>query len=444
MTDQILSSPVSANSPADIAFLGFAERAACVRDGPTNVLKWNVLGLKSSLLFNFFPASLEGLSLALGIRTRWYPNTALEPKDLVLIIRQPEGGEVGRITVQLKSETPKGALTNTDDGPLVLQNLTDAWMVIFMPLPAGIMLNFPGLYTLFLFDPAGAEISVGQFACFLVEPPPLTVERIAAIKSNPHAVKAIRAVFGCNSCDAKLRVYAGLDRIPQCVTEGYIWYTEVPNEFVCDCGRTHFDLATIRRNFFALVGQTVTRSRSANFLPMYEASALEGLRVEFLALLDRDPLEEEIQRFIERNPVLLHQFPADKFFCKPKILTRFVADFGIVTPQKELVLIEIEKASMRLLKSDGGQSAQLTHASDQVKSWMHDVKEHWLTVLETLNIARESVSHVKGIVIAGRDTGYDTAHMRRLKSTFGDHLVLLTYDDLAAGLAVLGREMAQL
>jgi hypothetical protein len=38
-----------------VAFLGFAERAALVRDGQTDSLKWNVLGLKNVLLTHFFP-----------------------------------------------------------------------------------------------------------------------------------------------------------------------------------------------------------------------------------------------------------------------------------------------------------------------------------------------------------------------------------------------------
>jgi hypothetical protein len=40
-----------------VAFLGLAERATHVREGETNILKWNVLGLKNILLVNFFPFS---------------------------------------------------------------------------------------------------------------------------------------------------------------------------------------------------------------------------------------------------------------------------------------------------------------------------------------------------------------------------------------------------
>jgi hypothetical protein len=72
-------------------------------------------------------------------------------------------------------------------------------------------------------------------------------------------------------------------------------------------------------------------------------------------LLNSDPLEEILQRFIEHNPILLHRFPAQQLFFKPSILSRFNADFAIVTPEKELVLIEIERASTRLLRSNGGQ-----------------------------------------------------------------------------------------
>ena len=40
-------------------------------------------------------------------------------------------------------------------------------------------------------------------------------------------------------------------------------------------------------------------------------AVLENLRVEFINLVNGDPPEESIQEFIEKNPILLHQFPSE-------------------------------------------------------------------------------------------------------------------------------------
>jgi Domain of unknown function (DUF4263) len=116
----------------------------------------------------------------------------------------------------------------------------------------------------------------------------------------------------------------------------------------------------------------------------------------------------------------LHQFPSNRILTKPKILLAYVADFGIVTPTKELLLIELEKSDMRLLKKDGGIAAPPNHAFDQVRDWLHEVDEHRLAVLDSLGIAREEVSAIRGVVIAGRDSGCDAKNLRKLKGTDRD------------------------
>jgi hypothetical protein len=177
---------------------------------------------------------------------------------------------------------------------------------------------------------------------------------------------------------------------------------------------------------------------------LYEQSALESLLVSFRTLLDSNPSEEALQVFIQDNPILLHQFPSEQIFFKPPILTFFHADFAIVTPQKELILIEIEKADARLLTRTGGEAAPLGHAFDQVQSWLHTADEHRLAILDSLGISRDAVSAIKGVVIAGRDVGYNTAHLRRLKGVDRGRVTLLTYDDLAAGLSALSSRMGRL
>jgi hypothetical protein len=68
-----------------------------------------------------------------------------------------------------------------------------------------------------------------------------------------------------------------------------------------------------------------------------------------------------------------------------------------------------------------------------------------LAVLDdSLRIPREMVSTVRGVVIAGRDLGNDASHLRRLKGAYQGEVTLLTYDDLAAGLAALAQRIEDL
>ena len=150
-----------------------------------------------------------------------------------------------------------------------------------------------------------------------------------------------------------------------------------------------------------------------------------------LSCLERDTApdnEEILQKFLNNNPILFRQFPAKRIFSKPSILTFFDADFAILTPQMELILIEIEKKTMPLLKRNGDQAAPLIHAIDQVGNWIYTFEEHRLACLVVMKIAREEVATVRGVVIAGRDQGHNPDHLRRLKGRFyNSRISLLTF-----------------
>jgi len=424
----------------EVIFLGVAERASIAHDLGTSVLKWNILGLKNVILVNFLPLNLSGLSWIFAVR---FHNVGTPFK---IRFTDSEGNEVGSINIQTEIGDPREPLT---------QRIGEAQQLTFMiPLQGYAIASFnfgqvavlaqkPGRYRV-LFSTAELEELVGEIEIVIVDPVPLTPERIAAIKSDPGAAKAARAEIGCKHCATKLRVYVALDPDRKTESEGYTWYANIPDQFHCECGKTVIDLVSMKRNFFAILGHRMFRNEGALFEPLYQGATLDNIRVELLKLVEKKPREEALQQFIQDNPILLHQFPSEKIFFKPPILTKFKADFCIVTPQKELILVEIEKADTQLLKKDGGEAADLRHAIDQITSWLHVVDEHRLAVLDSLGIARETVSQVRGVVIAGRDKGYDAEHLRRLKGVDRGRITLLTYDDLAFGLLSLARKVTAL
>lgn len=152
------------------------------------------------------------------------------------------------------------------------------------------------------------------------------------------------------------------------------------------------------------------------------------------------PIEEVLQKFIENHPLLLQQFPAERLFFKPSILGVYKADFGIVTPHKELVLIEIENAKTRLLTRSGDVASDLTHAFGQVERWLDTVNDHKLAVLDALGIPRDEVGVVRGVVIAGVDAGWDVDNLRKLKGrNRTSNIPFYTFDDLASSLEAVAR-----
>jgi hypothetical protein len=425
-------------------FLGIAERAAYVPDGNTNLWKWNVLGLRNVVLSYIFPLNLPPWHIAVALSPEAFTN------ELRLVLVDNAGRELGFLNLTT-SEEPLSSNISTDPSesgctvdiikPFLVAQY--GWTLLFLPLGNGeIVIPRPGDVQIRVGSSSG-EI-IGQLTFVLIDPPSLGPDRIAAIKSDPAATKAVRIQLGCKYCDTKARAYAALERDPKLETEGWIWYTEIPEVFVCICNRTSLPLESVRRNLHGLLGMPRGTSDNVQFVPLYENSALSTLRAEYLSLLVENHREEVLQVFLQNNPVLLHVFPAVRLFTKPPILTDFFADFAIVTPQKELILIEIEKTTTRLTKKDGGVAAELCHAFDQVRSWLHVADEHRLAVLDSLKIDRSEVSTIRGVVIAGRDAGYDALHLRRLKGQDWGRITFLTYDDLLFALDSLISRLSKL
>jgi hypothetical protein len=423
-------------SEIQVAFLGLAERAIPVLEGETPFKKLNILGLKQAVVTYILPLPLSAFKWVFAFR-----NISSSPAAK-LHITNLLGEEIGCINLQFQVQAMTGdtvdATTTAQSSEPVRSMVvgSEGWIVLPVPVEETLLASSAGRYVISMAQPNGTKEMIGAIDILLANVDPLTEHRIAAIRSDPHAAKAIRIQIGCKQCPSKVQAWVGLDRKPN--EDGWLWYEDVPDHFVCGCGATKIDLYGIKHNLHALLGHPfVANASEISFTPLYEAGALEALRQAFVRLLSSDPPEEAIQRFMQENPILLHQFPAEKLFFKPAILTFFNTDFAVVTPQKELVLIEIENTKTRLMTKSGDEAAPLRHALDQVRNWLHVVDEHRLAVLDSLSIDRKMVSSVRGVVIAGRDRGYDAEHLRRLKGLDRGRIGFLTFDDLAFSMAAL-------
>jgi len=190
-------------------------------------------------------------------------------KPVKIRFKADSGEEIGWFNLEQVSASPEPPLTRP--GSPFLQVLPQAWQVLFVVLPGEplIVIQKQGRHFAVLEADGNQEI-IGEFYCHLVDPPPLTPERVAAIKSNPLAPKAVRAVFGCALCPSKCRVYAALERMPA-------WYEDIPEHFACECGKTQFDLSTVKRNFFALLYHRYATCGEIRYVPLYQRSSLDAV-----------------------------------------------------------------------------------------------------------------------------------------------------------------------
>lgn len=426
---------------APVIVLGIAERAQYVREGLTNIQKWNVLGLRQVFLAHFFPQSLGGLYIAIAIRT-------VDPIPPIRIRLVGEDDvEMGTLTLSgsISASSPNAAERLVGEPVLLMP--PDGWMTVFVSLKteAPITLTRAGDYRFVAPGPDGKEVVVGRLQAAILAPPALTPERIAAIRSDPSAVKAVRAVLQCRKCPTRLVAFAALDRDAMNSERDAVWYSELPDSLSCECGVTTFDLRTMRQNLHGVLGHSMPGDEQRlGYSRLYEKSALRNILNDFNVLLNHNPREELLQQFLQEHPVLLQQFAAERLFFKPSILTFFKADFAILTPQRELLLVEIERAGTKLLRRDGDEAADLHHAFDQVHRWLQVVSEHRAAVLDTLGLDSKSVSSVRGVVIAGRDKGYDAQQLRRAKGVDRGQVRFYTFDDLAFSLGALIRSIDSL
>jgi hypothetical protein len=431
-------SVASVHQGPNIVFLGLCERAAHVREGNTQLFKWNVIGLKNIILSHIFPLGFSGLSVGFAL------STATACHDHKFRITDESGREIGQINLSTMVAAPSDEDAVLRNQGCMVSLPQHGWVTAFTPLNGTQMvIPAPGTYHLRHVTDCGEHI-VGELLFAAIDAAPLTQERIAAIRTDPNATKAIRMELGCKECPAKCRAYAALDRNRGSEADGWCWYQALPDKFVCDCGKTNLSLDTLRQNLHGLLGQRYQDTADLEFVPLYERSSLETIRTSFATLLAASPREELLQQFLAENPILFHQFPSQRLISKPPILTSFVADFALVTPQRELLLVELEKSTTRLMRQDGGVASELSHAFDQVNDWLHVADEHRLAVLDSLQIAKEDVSMVRGIVIAGRDLGYDAHKLRKLKGVDRGRITFLTYDDLFFALDALIKRIGAL
>ncbi len=420
-----------------VAFLGFTNRIVqrlIVPDRP-DTLTTSVLDLGDVFISPVYPVSLSDLTLVCAM----YPCTL--DTNVRLLLRSSDGTDVW------SSEVAVQVYGNTDALTRSASMFSDTrWRLMPVPMcssDAGPTILEPGPYPLLL-EYGGHRYQIGLLRFGSRSVPDLTPDRRAAILSDPSAAKLVRTGLKCTECNTTLDVYAGLERSKEFELDGAIWYRSLPASWSCSCGKISFDATYMRDNLHFYLGKQMVGDAPQHIEPLYDRSALSALVTEFRALLDKCSDDElAIQRFMEQNPLLLSRFTPVRLFARPPILTRFKADFVVLAPGGELILIEIERPGAKLTQKGGAPSKFFNHAVNQVQDWLQVLDDHKEAALQSLatDLSSASVSNVRGVVILGRDASVTPTVLRSLKKRSLGGIEFLTFDDLVAGLNAVAAKM---
>jgi hypothetical protein len=415
----------------NIAYLGVCERAKHLQPDSPYLWHHNILGLKDTILSMIYPFNISSYQLLLAVY-----DPLNFPKSRISI-RKKNGKELCFINFEFtRIDMVKNRDKSTTDG-FFLPGDFPAWTPVLGLLPNSVV-EAPEVYDVYL-EREGEEFPLGSITFGLINPIPLTEDRIAAIRSHPNAAKVVNMEIACKICNDKLKIYCALEKDDIKEGQESIWYKELPDEFKCECGKTIIGLEIIQNNIHGLLGQFIEPLAGVSFTRMYEKSALQHISNDFLKLIDNNPSEGEVHQFIDNNPTLLNQFSPHRIFNKPSIIGQRIADIAVLNTNKEFLLIELEKPGMRLLRNDGAMTAKTTHAIDQVREWLFIIDHHHAAALDCLHLEPDDLSKIKGVVIAGRESGYNKKHFQKLKWSDLGRVELLTYDDILRNLGALIR-----
>lgn len=420
--------------PPQLIFLGHTEKYSSTKviEG---IEKLNLLGVSSIIASYIFPINITqgGFVFAAYLQGEQLPNYHV-------FIQDNEGLEVGNINFEWMASSQQQSQIESDYLPspknlisgapttLPKRTMFEGWNIFTTPCFPDFVFNQPGSYT-FTVKHEGQIYPIGTLFISHVMSPPLTPEQIQAIKSQPSSIKAVRVRYECKFCKDGIGVYSSIERNVNKETAEWIWFSDIPEIYKCKCGQFNPNLSYVKNYLYCLLGRKNSLKLGASIFETFERDHLNSIRRKFKELIDLDLKEEIFQKFIQDNPVLLHQFTPVSIWNKAPVLNRYKTDFAILTPTSQLTLIEIEKPNTQLLKKSGGMHSELQHAFDQARSWLAIADEHRLAVLEGMGIEVSKVGGINAVVIAGRDK-YDKKSLKQLKSDDYGRVKVMTYDDL--------------
>jgi Domain of unknown function (DUF4263) len=153
---------------------------------------------------------------------------------------------------------------------------------------------------------------------------------------------------------------------------------------------------------------------------------------EFISMLEADGDDEErIHQWLKRKEHWLFLDPDHKEVRSKVPLVKHKTDFVIRRSDDTYVLVEIERASLRIFKkSDSDPTAEFNHACTQVRDWKRFINDNVSTVRNEMNLPGIYDPH--GMIVMGRSRDIQgeqaLSRWRYMKNSYD--VSIYTYDEL--------------
>jgi hypothetical protein len=432
----LLGAPADAATPI---FLGLCNRSLLHGDG----FSQDFYGVANTLALPFFPQGLNGMTLLVAM-----PMCLLGTSAQVVLADTKRPSNHASLEVKLQSvngpASPRlfGATRHFPPSPPTPVEPIVGQRILLHPAMTHAMLLVPAP-PLLLAEPTTVSVSwqtatsvlpIGGFGCTFVPPTPLSDSEIRAIKSRPGAAKRLAWSMACQKCGDAIRAETSLEKLGVELSDGAVWLDEAPDRWICSCGNVDMPLSYLKLGLHDVfrLSPIVGQNFWAETTPLYEHGAISAILSEYENLIESNPPEEHLQRFLQDNTILWNFLSPIWIKPKPPILTSYNADFAILSPSKILWLIEIEKAHTKLCKADGGLHSELQCGLNQIRDWRVTVQDHRLAFLSSLELSPEEVDDVRFMLIAGCVSRTNPSHLMKLRRNPPAQTEVYCFDEIAS------------
>lgn len=174
---------------------------------------------------------------------------------------------------------------------------------------------------------------------------------------------------------------------------------------------------------------------------------LENLLAQYRQKLEEAKVEEDIQKFIAKNPFILN--PWGKVYPKYRLGTKYICDFlveDLIAADFKYTFIEIEPASTDLFRRNKKEvrefRSRVNHGLSQLRDWEIWIREN----VETLKGDFPEFDQACFILVIGRskDLSVDQKKVIISENARSKSFTILTYDDLGHRLEELINKLRKL
>lgn len=414
-------------------FLGICQSALIRGEGVSQ----DFYGVSDLLLLPFFPQSLKGTFLLLGI------HKTLMAKPIRILIRSKENpDQKGQSDLHIE-------LTTGDRQQVRINGFSDydsvkgTWLLLYpgmqyklAPIPCPPIFVTKPCEIEVVAELENRESQIGAFRCEFCPTPPISPEERSAIMSRTGAVGVMWFGLQCKKCQERVEYYLPLDQKSRAShnAKGGIFLLTAPDEWNCKCGAAKIPLIYLKKGLHEIFRRAIVErgKKELRFVPLYQRGAIAAIKAKYQKMLvDNADDEESVQKFIESNPILWNFLAPVRIWKKPSIVTKYKADFGILTTSKILYFVEIEKPGTRLVIKSGGVSARLQAGLDQIRDWQIEVEQHRATVLDGLGLIQRDIHDIRYILIAGMASETSSSGITKIKR-MKDPCSVFCFDELAS------------